>query len=1616
MKRNVLLAMAACVISLLGFGQISGIKTIPGDYATVATAINALNTSGVGPGGVTFKVAPGYIETFLSLTSGLITASGTASNPVVFMKDGTGINPMITACNPGTGNYDYIFCIGGGDYITFDGIDVQENAANTVPVDQMEFGFAIFKASGTDGAQHITIKNSTINMSSNSNSYGIYSNNYAYAAPGSILTVTSSSGTNSYNRFYGLTFNSCYNGIYLYGFADVTPFSFYDQGNEVGKDGANSFRGLGYGGTTNPAFGLNTYYQNGMTLANNSFTGAVPLTSGSCSVFNLMTGLNSNLDVYSNTISMTYNGTGSFYAIYNNAMGGSGTSNAVNYYNNSIVNNSLPNHAGGTVYLIWITTGGVTANFYGNLVSGNTIGSVTATSTGPLYYSYFTCNPSTAGTANVYSNTVSNNIRIQSTLASATTYMFYNAGTGNVCNEYNNTIENITVSTSGIAYGFYSIYNGVTKYVYNNRISNIYNTNYTTYGMYNGGGGNGYYYNNRVQNINMASGTALLYGIFQASGNNVYYYNNFVSELKAPTSGNTIYGLYMNGGTSLGAYNNTIYLDATSTGTNFGATGIFASATPAVELRNNIVVNKSASTGTGRVIAYQRNNVNLTSYVSTSNNNDFWAGAPGPNNLIFADPTNSDQSLAAYKARVSPRDASAVTENPPFISVSSTPYDLHIQTTTLTQCESGGATVAIPVAVTTDYDGNSRYPNSGYPNNVASQASAPDIGADEFGGLAVDLTPPNISFTQLMNTSSTIARVLSTTITDATGVPVLGAGLPVIYWKVNSGAWSNTTGVWAGGNTYTFTFGSGVFLNDVVSYYIVAQDIATIPNVGSNPLNGAGGFTFDPPFCSIPPTTPYSYTIVGALSGVYPVGTGQVYPSLTAAISDLNIKEVVAPVTFELWDATYSTGESFPLTIYPYAGASAANTVSFKPKASVSATVTGSSGTGLLVMNGCQFITIDGSNSGGNDKNLAWENTNASNNTYTLGFLNNGATGASNCTIKNCILKASPQLSNNTYGIFLNQAGGGYSNIVIDNNSIFSARYGIQFGGISGTPALNGQITNNIIGTNTDASAIKYCGILVSQADNTLIQGNEIMGAPSGNANSQQSAVWLSAGATNTKIRKNSMHDFYYTGTSGYGTFAIYFNTGDASTPTEISSNLMYNFRADGWTSGNGTPAGIQLYTGGNARIYHNSIYLSGNCLSSARASYSSCISVCTGAVAPLDIRDNILKNSMQPVSGTANLTYGIYSALPPTAYSNLDFNNYFIDGVQPNIGYIGGNQSTLTAWQTATGKEASGKNADPLFISATDLHSQQPLLIAGFPITGLTTDFSGITRTNPPSIGAYELPQITTSIATSVSAAGATLTGSANGCSQSVATSFEYGLSAAYGNTAVATPAIVTGTSTASISLTLSGLSAATLYHYRATGTSGSSIYHGSDMTFVTAALVPENITIAGTVTSATDTCYNATSTITVAGGDNIFEVQAGGSATFIAGGNILYYAGTMVHPGGYMHGYITLTNNYCSAPVPPMVAVKTGMEEAPAGIDNLNFKLYPNPTNGNFTLVQKSSGLYENVNVEIFSMHGEKVLAERFAGEKMHDFVFSDMATGLYFVKIVADGYVETIKLVKL
>jgi hypothetical protein len=199
----------------------------------------------------------------------------------------------------------------------------------------------------------------------------------------------------------------------------------------------------------------------------------------------------------------------------------------------------------------------------------------------------------------------------------------------------------------------------------------------------------------------------------------------------------------------------------------------------------------------------------------------------------------------------------------------------------------------------------------------------------------------------------------------------------------------------------------------------------------------------------------------------------------------------------------------------------------------------------------------------------------------------------------------------------------------------------------------------------------------------------------------------------------------------------------------------------------------------------------------------------------------------------------------------------------------------------------------------------------------------------------------------------------------------------------------------------------------YTVTVTDANNCIQTGTWTVAQANPVCENISVAGNVTSTV--CYNAINTITVAGGTTPFVVEApNGNATFIAGERVLLLPGTTVDSGAYLLAYISTT--YCNTSTMPITATRAGETEPSISRSNSSFLLYPNPTTGNITVVQKGEHDSGCLKIEVYSMNGERVLTGSMFGVKKQEFDFSGMPRGLYFVKVVAEDCLETIKLIKL
>jgi len=856
-------------------------------------------------------------------------------------------------------------------------------------------------------------------------------------------------------------------------------------------------------------------------------------------------------------------------------------------------------------------------------------------------------------------------------------------------------------------------------------------------------------YNNKIYDLLTTTTGVTIRGFYQYSGSftgdPVMFYNNFISLGNGVTSNPTIYGIEVNtatSGTPTYFYYNSVYISGSATsGTSNSAAFRRSVADVLMKLQDNIFYNarsNSGGTGVHWAISY-----NSTSSGTIGNNDYYVSGTGGVLGTTDGAATGNKATLALWQGAVT-ADAGSVSQDPYYLNPTVS-ADLHLNSATPSQLESGGTTIS---GITTDIDGDTR------------NASTPDIGADEYAGIGLDLTAPTISYSAFTNTSSLVDRVLSTTITDASGVPTSDAGLPVLYWKINSGSYAAVTGVFVSGSTYTFTFGSGVIAGDVVSYYVAAQDNAGTPNVTTNPSTGASGFTTNPPAASTPPTTPSSYTIIGTISGTKTVGAaGADYTNLTAAIADLNNKELTDAVTF-LLNADYSSaGETFPLTINVNGGSSASNTVTIKPNTSVTATISGSSASAIFKINGADYVTIDGSNSGGTDKSLTISNTNTVASTAAIwnSSLGTGA-GATYNTFKNCNLSTG-STAVITYGVIIGGAtiastGADNDYVTVQNNSISSAAVGVYALGTASVSTGgddNLSVTENTISHN--GSIASPIGIQVGNALNSSVSQNSISVITS--ASTQPVGISLETGFVSSTVTRNNITNVSTSATGGYGGRGLTVGTGTASSSLTIANNFISGVNGSNYSSfGNSSSMGICIgtiggsgtltTTAGGINLYANSVNMYGS-YSYAAACLTAALYVGTGASA-LDIRDNIFVNSLNNTnaSGTTSKNYTVYSAVANTAYTTMNYNDYYKSGTQGVMGYLTSDRTDIAGMQAGFGGNVNSITGDPVFTSSSDLHintsgSLSPVSNVGTSIGAVTVDYDGASRSGTPDIGADE-------------------------------------------------------------------------------------------------------------------------------------------------------------------------------------------------------------------------------------------------------------------------------------
>lgn len=681
-------------------------------------------------------------------------------------------------------------------------------------------------------------------------------------------------------------------------------YGYFDQGASPSSV-SHTISGNNFSNVTTGATSTGTCY--GIYSSDSAGTGTLPSLS---------------LNAYNNTVSNWSTGTGSFLAIYLNGFGGTlGTPDQV--YNNSVTGcNVLSTPPANQSQMLSIGSAGLYVNVYNNTVNAITQNAVTT----PAQLSG--CQLSGGTYTKFYNNTITN-------LTSATGGLLLGLGLqlGTKIDAYQNFIN--TFSTSGTIAGIIT-FSGIETNVFEHKVIGA--NNYSIYGLTSSGttslvqgilvtstGALSRVYKNNIYNLSNTSAsttatTALVKGIVLSNGSTVNTYNNLVSNLTAPAVSyvDAIRGISVESATAsttFNVHNNTVLLSGTSSGTNFGTTGLYhtgsaTATTSTLDLRNNIIVNISTPTGTGVATALRRSGAALLGNFSiNSNRNSLYAGTPSATHTLMFDGTNAYQTMASYQTAVAPsREVNSFSEGtfnyaittPGGFFSSITPTDatyLQPLSGITTQSESGGLSTGI---FTDDYSGAVR---------PVSPGSSFDCGAWEFNGI----TPaPQVFLTSILPAAASQCvkanRVVTVTVTNTGAATTTGV---VLNYNHNGTAQTPITMTNTSGNIWTGTMLAPTVGNATVTWNVVATN--------TNILTGTyvGTSFADEPLSAVVVTPSTATLCVGAIQSLVATGSANTMgatnnATLGAAVTLTTATSGTQPTAFcnryaQYWNQTIYT-------------------------------------------------------------------------------------------------------------------------------------------------------------------------------------------------------------------------------------------------------------------------------------------------------------------------------------------------------------------------------------------------------------------------------------------------------------------------------------------------------------------------------------------------------------------------------------------------------------------------------------------------------------------------------------------------------------------------------------
>ncbi|MEI7595942.1 MAG: T9SS type A sorting domain-containing protein [Bacteroidota bacterium] len=434
------------------------------------------------------------------------------------------------------------------------------------------------------------------------------------------------------------------------------------------------------------------------------------------------------------------------------------------------------------------------------------------------------------------------------------------------------------------------------------------------------------------------------------------------------------------------------------------------------------------------------------------------------------------------------------------------------------------------------------------------------------------------------------------------------------------------------------------------------------------------------------------------MAGTYTIGaTGCDYSMISTAVASLKSLGVNAPVVFVIKDGIYKDNFS----IDSINGTSSTNTVTFLSESNDSTKVVVQDSTSSLrnyvcQFNGCSYVLL---------KSITVRPLTNNSWATVINFRNE----SKHNTISNCIIEGVKRI---------NQCSGGLSSLINEENTY------INMPNIND----NNSVINNVLLYGTEGVYLHYCHDFKIIGNRFADQSNSALHVDNGYSivfehnyitNKHKSLIYTAIFAEycDVSIRYN---DFILrTGDAG-----ILINNCQSYSGSLISNNFIC-LANDSLSEHAGNLGGIIIKNSRNIKVINNSIHIMDSnlpCFMLSDLPYYS-------ASSNLVVLNNIFSKN----------TSSIAIIIDSTKYfTSFDYNTYSNDSMRS---YCNNYYNGLAAWQSFTGFDQHSFAADPLFVSDTNLHIQQPLINGkGLASALVVDDYDGELRDNlHPDIGADE-------------------------------------------------------------------------------------------------------------------------------------------------------------------------------------------------------------------------------------------------------------------------------------